>query len=93
MYGECDLSKEIIEKGDYYIKIQAINESNNEFVSIIRGNPSFSKDCDIILSNNKLKAENYPKCIRKTEGILYYDNNEIKKAKLGVLTASNQQGG
>ncbi len=91
IYKGCDLNKKIIE-GDYYIKIQAFDESNNEFISIIKGNPSFSKDCDIILSNDKLKAEKYPKCIRKAEGVLYYDNNEIKKAKIEILTASNQQG-
>tara|TARA_Y100000034_G_C6833671_1_gene376546 strand:- start:147 stop:683 length:537 start_codon:yes stop_codon:yes gene_type:complete len=93
IYKKCKLNKDVIEEGNFYFKIQIFDESG-KIISIVnqpisRGNPSFKKDCEVA---EKVKAEHYPKCITKDEGILYHENNKIKKGVIEILTASNQKG-
>ncbi len=95
-FEECKLNEEIFGEGSvFYFNVQILDKSENLIKEIRGGDFSFEGDCEIQEEDEeggKVTAKYYPKCIRKKETILYYENNEIKEAKLEILTASNQVG-
>lgn len=97
IFEECKLKEEIFWEGSvFYFNIQIFNESGNRIKQIREGDFSFERDCEIQEEDEegkKIKAEYYPRCIRKKEMILYYKDSEIKEAIFEILTASNQVGG
>ncbi len=93
IFKECKLNKNILNNGDFYVRIQELNKTENKIrEDIVIGNTAFKIDCEIILSDDKLKAEKFPKCVNRSEDFLYYKDNQIKTATLNILTASNQKG-
>ena len=96
IFKDCKLNEEIFEYGSYfYFNIQIFNESNNLIKEIKGGDFSFEKDCRIQEESeerDKIEARYYPRCVRKKEVVLYYQDGGIKDVSLEILTASNQNG-
>lgn len=89
IFKKCGLSKKVFESKDFSFKISVLDDSEKLIrEEIIKGDISFEKDCEI---KEKIKAESYLKCVKRTENILYHGDG-IKKGVLEVLTASNQIG-
>ena len=90
IFKECEINKETINSGDFYFKVELLDEGwKNLTKEIRRGSMNFDADCKVA---KKVKAEKYPKCTEKKEDVVYYKNNEEKIATLYILTASNQEG-
>ena len=92
----CSLNEKIVnEEKLFYIKINILDESGKSLREpIIKGNTEFPQECEIQKPDEKGKiteAKYYAKCFEKTIDVLYRDNG-IKKAKLEILTASNNNG-
>ena len=89
IFKECRLKKEMFEKeSNFYFKISAQNETGLLRENIIEGDASFEKNCEI---SGTLKAKHFPKCSYKNERVLYYENNNLKEAKLKIIAGSNQE--
>ena len=56
------------------------------------GGKNFEVECETQEKDEEIEAKYWPKCVEVQEGILYYENNEIKKGVLEILTASNNAG-
>jgi len=93
----CRLSENVFSQGsNFFIKINFLDESGaNIREPVLKGDFSFEKDCEVQepADGEKVEAEKFPKCIQKKYYSLYYKDGQIKKAVLGILTASNQKGG
>lgn len=80
IFQECKLNKKVIES-DFYIKISVLDESQNVIKEISEG-----------VLTNACNSKDTEGCVLKVRGIIYEKDNEIKKARLEILTASNQVG-
>lgn len=94
IFEECNLKKEVFGKGNnFYFNVSVHDKDGNllrkSAEDIIEGAVSFEKDCQI--SESPIKARHYPRCSEKNEMVLYYDNGEVKEAKLKVLAGSDQE--
>ena len=90
IFQECKLNKKVIES-NFYIKISVLDESQNVIKEISEGVSSFEVECKL-LEEGKTEGKSFPECVSKERGIIYEQENEIKKARLEILTASNQVG-
>ncbi len=91
MFERCDLNQEIFGKeSSFYFRISTWDEEGNKLKEDIVGGKDFEVECEI--GEAVEKAEHYPKCVKKKEGVLYYENNKVKRGELEILTASNQIG-
>ena len=80
IFQECKLNKKVIES-DFYINISFLDELQNVIKEISEG---------VLIST--CNSKNIEGCVSKERGIIYERENEIKKARLKILTASNQVG-
>jgi len=90
VFETCKINKEIIESGDFYFRISLYDTDKNLFrESLAKGTSAFEVQCEI--SENS-ETKEFPRCLERTENILYYEEGEIKKLTISVLTGSNQKG-
>ena len=82
IFQECKLNKKVIDSA-FYFKISVLDESQN----VIKEISGKIKESACTLTNSEKKG-----CVSKERGIIYEQENEIKKARLEILTASNQVG-
>jgi len=80
IFQECKLNKEVIES-NFYFKISVdLGNEVKEFSGAI-------KESACSLTDSEKKG-----CVKKTRGIIYEQDNKIKKGRLEILAASNQIG-
>jgi len=82
IFQECKLNKKVIES-NFYINISVLDESKKVIKEISEG----IKESVCALTDSEKKG-----CVKKTRGIIYERENEIKIGRLEILTASNQVG-
>lgn len=95
----CNLNEKIINVDKlYYINIGIFDKNGNllreDGKNIEEGNKEFLMQCQIQEPNENgkiVEAKHYAKCFKKTIYI-NYNGGKIKKAKLEILTASNNLG-
>ena len=78
IFEECELSREVLLGGDYFIKISLDHE---DFKDLVFG-ANFEKDCNIQL---KTGAEYFPRCIISELYVLH----EGDKLNLRIIAGSN----
>jgi len=90
-FEECGLDKTFFEQSSkLYFKVTIKNSSGGVlFGPFGEGTASLEKDC---LVTKKILARNYPKCISRSEGIIYNGADGRIAAILEVFVASNQKG-
>ena len=84
VFEDCNLEKEVFNKGNFYFKIEIFDDSSLIF-NVSEGNFAFEKNCEI---QKKVKAEQFPKCSRNIEIASYNGKNVIVK----IIAANNQRG-
>ena len=82
---KCNLNSDLFGKSSYYYFNISIFDNNNLIFNVTMGDYSFEKDC---LIQEKIRANNFPKCSRKIDYVFY--NN--KNLKIVILAGANQQG-
>ena len=92
----CGLNEKVFsDEKLFYVDIGIFDSNGNKLrENIVKGNKEFPKECEIQNPDEKgkiIEAKYYAKCFEKTINILYNDG-EIKKGKLEILTASNNLG-
>jgi len=92
----CNLNEKVFDDEElFYINIGIFDEQGNKLrENILEGNKDFFKECEFQEKDEKgsvIKAKHYSKCFRRSFNVLYEDG-DIKKAKLEILTASNNLG-
>jgi len=93
-YSFCHLNQNVDRNkgGSFYFEANFTNETGQQIRAkkLILGNTAYATDCDV--SKEKV-AKYYPDCIYRNESYFYLDSaGNIKKAKLQILAASNNQG-
>ncbi len=87
IFYECKLNRDVIESS-FYFKISVFGESGKAIKDNL-GN-------DIVISEGVLEkacnSKDSEGCVWKERGIIYEQNNKIKKGRLEILAASNQVG-
>lgn len=93
LLNECGLNENIFSRGSsFYFNISFLDENQKNLrEDILEGDFSFEKDCEL-QETDDVVTEKFPKCVRRVNSVLYYENNQLKKAVLKILTASNQYG-
>jgi len=90
IFNFCNLNREVIESGNFYLSIIATNGTGAKILEIREGTFSFENDCKISLG---VKSKNFPKCVLKKSKVFYYNDKTLKESvSLSILTASNQNG-
>lgn len=87
IFEECKLRGQAFTGGNFYINISVYGETGPLREEIRKGGASFEKNCRI---EKMIEAKHYPRCSEKNENILYYEGEEIKRARLMVLAGSDQ---
>jgi len=82
IFYECKLNKKIIDN-EFYFEIFIFDEIGGVIKKFSEG--AHENAC--VLEGKKSKD-----CVKKTRGILYKQDNKIKKGGLEISTASNQKG-
>ncbi|MEK6917537.1 MAG: hypothetical protein AABW51_01175 [Nanoarchaeota archaeon] len=90
IFEKCGLNKEIFSgETSFYFNISFVSENKKIRTDIIQGDFSYGQDCEI---TQNIKADKFPVCNRNVQPFFYFENGEMKKGILQVLTASNQEG-
>lgn len=85
IFQKCNLNPNLFGKSSYYYFNISIYDDNGIIFNTTKGDYSFEKDC---LIQEKVTANNFPKCSRKVDNIFY----ENKNLKIVILAGANQQG-
>ncbi len=90
-FEKCKLNEDVFGEGSaFYFSVKVYNELGELIKEAREGDASFERDCEI---QKVVRAKNYPKCVKKDEGISYYQGSEIEEGRIEILAASNQIGG
>ncbi len=90
IFEKCEINKEIFSgQTNFYFNIKFRNETGRIREDLAGGDLSYQKDCEIA---KNIEAEKFPVCYKNVQPFFYYENGEMKKGLLEVLTASNQEG-
>ncbi|MEK6945667.1 MAG: hypothetical protein AABW63_02650 [Nanoarchaeota archaeon] len=90
IFEKCGLKKEIFSgETSFYFNLGFVSDGKKIRGDITQGDFSYGKDCEITQS---IEADKFPVCFNNIQPFLYYENGDIKKGTLEVLTASNQEG-
>ncbi|MBS3091339.1 hypothetical protein J4217_02735 [Candidatus Pacearchaeota archaeon] len=90
IYKKCGLNDKLFTgDGVFYFKI-SLYDGDNLFYEKSSDLKSFETDCAI--ASEMKKADYFPRCVKSSENVLFYDNNELKSLRLEVLAGSNQFG-
>ena len=88
IFNECNLKKQVIESGDFYLKINVLNDKEEVVKKMQAGKITFDKDCEI---SKSIEAEEFPKCVESKENVIYLQNGKQSLGEIYVLAASNQK--
>jgi hypothetical protein len=90
-FVECGLDKDYFEQsGKLYFNVVIKNLSGNILFGPFGGGAAaLEKDCK---ATKNILAGKYPKCVSKTQGVVYNDANGRVVAIVEVFAASNQRG-
>ena len=80
IFQECRLNKKVI-GGNFYFNVSILDESGKVMKEIEEG-----------VLTNACNLKNTEGCVSKERSIFYEKENEIRKWRLKILTASNQVG-
>jgi len=80
IFQECKLNKKVIESA-FYFNVSILDESGEVMKEIEEG-----------VLTNACNLKNTEGCVSKERSIFYEEENEIRKWRLEILTASNQVG-
>jgi hypothetical protein len=95
VFEECSLNKNLFGEGSYfYLEVSFLDKEEKKIRNpIVEGTGSMKGDCGVLSDkDSKIIAEEYPRCVLKTEPILYYSGGEVRRGIIEILTASNQKG-
>lgn len=93
VFEKCGLSEKVFgENSNFYFRISFLDEQGDKLKDDISKGANFEVGCKTLENEKKPEAKYWAKCIEKTENMLYYQNTEIKKGVVQILTASNQEG-
>ena len=81
IFYECKLNREVIESS-FYFKISVLDEQDKKI----------REDIEVGFLEGVCTTKDAEGCIKKVRGVVYEQNNKIKKGRLEILATSNQVG-
>lgn len=97
VFEKCHISEELFNQSSaFYFRFNISDENGNALGKRVSAGTNMEVNCDLMIGNpeeeDRQNAEEFPKCAKKQERVLYYDDGEIKKAVVEILAASDNIG-